>query len=55
MNAVLLHSASREARVGNVIEAVVPVKPYDVMREAANKCADEDDHLGLSQSLYWYM
>jgi len=55
MNAVLLHSASADAHVGNVLEAVVPVRPYDVMRDASDKCADPDNHLGLSQSIYWYM
>lgn len=55
MNAVLLHSASTDAQVGNVLEAVVPVRPYDVMRDAGDKCADPDDHMGLSQSIYWYM
>jgi hypothetical protein len=54
MNAVLLHSASANAEVGSVTEAVVPMKPYDVMRDAGDKCADPDDHLGLSQSIYWY-
>ncbi len=55
MDAVLLHSASNDARIGAVTEVPVPVSPYSVMADAGDKCAEHDAHLGLSQSIYWYM
>ena len=55
VNAVLLHSASRGVAVGSVFTAKVPLKPYDVMTEAGDRCAEPDDHMSLSASIYWYM
>jgi hypothetical protein len=55
VNAVLLLSASRGVNVGSVFTAKVPVKPFDVMSDAGNKCADEDGHISLGSSVYWYM
>lgn len=54
VNAVLLHSASGGAQVGKVFKATVPLKPFTVMSDAGETCADKDDHIGLSQSVYWY-
>ncbi|MFZ4737106.1 MAG: proprotein convertase P-domain-containing protein [Bradymonadia bacterium] len=54
VNAVLLHSAGRGAEVGKVFEAEVPVKPYALMADAGATCAEPDDHISLSQSVYWY-
>ena len=54
VNAVLLHSAQVSAEVGKVFTAVVPRKPYSVMADAGDRCAEKDDHIGLSQSVYWY-
>ena len=54
VNAVLLNSASSGAQVGKVFKAKVPLKPYSVMTDAGDTCADDDDHMGLSQSVYWY-
>ena len=54
VNAVLLHRASEGVTVGKVFTAEVPLKPYSVLSEAGDKCAEKDDHIGLSQSVYWY-
>jgi hypothetical protein len=54
VNAVLLNSASSGAQLGKVFEAVVPLKPYSIMTDAGDTCADDDDHMSLSQSVYWY-
>ena len=54
VNAVLLHSASQGAEVGKVFKATVPMKPFTVMSDAGETCAEKDDHIGLSQSVYWY-
>jgi hypothetical protein len=54
LNAVLLHSHADRAQVGQVFEAEVPVRPYSVMSDAGNACADPDDHMTLDQSIYWY-
>ena len=55
INAVLLHSAANGVQVGSVFNAVVPMNPYTVMSDAGDKCADPDNHMGLSQSVYWYL
>ncbi|MGE0791516.1 MAG: proprotein convertase P-domain-containing protein [Sandaracinaceae bacterium] len=55
LNAVLLHSASRGAELGQRFEVELPIKPYSVMSEAGDTCAEEDGHLGLSASIYWYL
>ena len=55
LNAVLLHEGGTTARVGQTFEAEVPVKPYTVMADAGDTCAEADGHLGLSASIYWYM
>ena len=55
MNAVLLHQAATGVREGSVFEAKVPLRPYTVMTDAGNTCADPDSHMSLDQSVYWYM
>ena len=55
INAVLLFAASKGVTVGKQFTATVPLNPFTVMTDAAKACADEDDHLGLDQSIYWYM
>ncbi|HEY3356523.1 MAG TPA: proprotein convertase P-domain-containing protein [Polyangia bacterium] len=54
VNAVLLHQAATGVTVGKVFTATVPRKPYTMMAEWGEKCANKDDHLGLDQSIYWY-
>ncbi len=54
VNAVLLHKASQGVTVGSVFKAPVPLKPFSIMADAGDTCADPDDHIGLSQSVYWY-
>jgi len=55
VNAVLLHSASTGATEGKQYLAKVPKRPFSIMTDAGDKCADPDDHMTLSQSIYWYM
>lgn len=55
VNAVLLHSASTGAEEGKQYLAPVPKKPFSIMTDAGDKCADPDSHMSLSQSIYWYM
>lgn len=55
MNAVLLHRAREGVQIGTVFDVIVPINPYTVMSEAGKNCADEDSHIGLSQSVYWYL
>jgi hypothetical protein len=54
VNAVLLFSAAKGAKVGTAFEAKIPLKPFSVMTDAGKTCADDDDHIGLDQSVYWY-
>jgi hypothetical protein len=54
VNAVLLHDAADGVTEGTVFKARVPRKPYSVLSDAGEKCADVDEHIGLSQSVYWY-
>lgn len=54
LNAVLLHGHAERVQLGQVLEAEVPRRPYAVMSEAGEACADPDNHMTLSQSIYWY-
>jgi hypothetical protein len=56
INAVLLLNASNGLTLGKQFLARVPVKPFSIMADAGDKCADKDDgHITLDQSVYWYM
>ena len=55
VNAVLLRGAGSNVEVGTVFTARVPLRPFTVMTDAGDKCADPDDHIPLSQSVYWYL
>jgi len=55
VNAVLLFTAAIEAKVGQVLTARVPLKPFSMMSDAGESCADKDGHIGLSSSVYWYL
>jgi hypothetical protein len=56
VDAVLLNEAKEGAKQGKVFKAKVPMKPFSVMTDAGDKCADpEDGHITLDQSVYWYM
>ena len=54
LNTVLLFSASKTAKVGQTFTAPAPMKPFSVFGDAAKTCADDDDHIGLDQTVYWY-
>ena len=55
VNAVLLFEAADNVQVGSVFTAKVPLKPYSVMSDAGDTCADHDGHMTLGQSVYWYL
>ncbi len=55
VNAVMLHEARKDATVGKVFKAPVPKKPFSVMADAGDKCGEKDNHIGLSQDVYWYL
>jgi hypothetical protein len=54
LNTVLLFDHASGAQVGSTFTAKVPLKPFSVYADAAKSCADDDDHIGLDQSVYWY-
>jgi hypothetical protein len=54
LNTVLLFDAARGVNVGTTFTAKVPLKPFSVFTDAQKSCADDDDHIGLDQSVYWY-
>jgi subtilisin-like proprotein convertase family protein len=55
VNAVVLNSDVNTITEGKVYEATVPLKPFSIMTDADDKCADYDSHIDLSQSVYWYL
>jgi len=55
INVVLLNEAARNVTEGKVITAKVPLKPYSLMTDAGDSCADYNSHISLSQSVYWYL
>lgn len=54
LNTVLLFSHATGAMEGSTFTAKVPLKPFSVYTDAQKSCADDDDHIGLDQSVYWY-
>lgn len=54
LNTVLLFEYSRNVSVGTTFTAKVPLDPFSVLTDAGDKCADDDDHIGLDSSVYWY-
>jgi hypothetical protein len=55
INAVLLHSAANGVEAGSQFLAKVPKTPYGLMGKVADRCADHDSHMNLSDSVYWYL
>ncbi|TNF32280.1 MAG: hypothetical protein EP329_10745 [Deltaproteobacteria bacterium] len=55
INAVLLHRYAEGVEVGDTFEAPVPVAPFSIFADAGKTCADDDGHIGVSQSVYWYV
>lgn len=54
LNTVLLHQYARGVSVGKVFTAKVPLNPFTVLADARDTCADDDDHISLDSSIYWY-
>lgn len=55
VNAVLLQRYVNGVDVGTVFEAPVPVAPFSIYADAGKTCGDDDGHIGVSQSVYWYV
>lgn len=55
MNAVILNDYDSLAEVGKALAVQVPVRPFAIMEEAGDRCATPDNHITLSQSVYWYL
>lgn len=53
LNTVLLFDHAH-VDVGATFTAKVPLRPFSVYTDAQKTCADDDDHIGLDQSVYWY-
>lgn len=53
LNTVLLFDHAH-VDVGATFTAKVPLEPFSVYSDAQKTCADDDDHIGLDQSVYWY-
>ena len=54
LNTVLLNSSGVHATVGTKLTAPAPQKPFTIYSDAGKSCADDDDHIGLDQTVYWY-
>lgn len=54
LNTVFLFAAGTRPKVGDVFKAKVPLNPFTVFADAGASCADNDDHITLDQSVYWY-
>lgn len=54
INSVLLFTKPSTVAVGKVYTSKVPVNPFSIMSDAGSTCADDDDHIGLDASVYWY-
>lgn len=55
VNAVVLNSNPESVEAGTVYNARVPIKPFSIMSDAGDNCADYNSHINLSQSIYWYL
>jgi hypothetical protein len=54
LNAVFLFSAGTKPKVGTELVAKAPAAPFSIFKDAGDTCADDDDHIPLDQSVYWY-
>jgi hypothetical protein len=55
LDADLLFSAVLRVLQGITFDTVVPLKPFSIMSEAGDKCADYDEDIPLDQDVYWYL
>src|SRR5262249_2438124 len=54
LDTVMLFKANKDVKVGQTFTARAPQKPFSVLADAGKSCADDDDHIGLDESVYWY-
>ncbi|MCK5800033.1 MAG: proprotein convertase P-domain-containing protein, partial [Deltaproteobacteria bacterium] len=54
-NVVVQYGDAAHVNAGDVLKAEVPLRPYKTMTEGGDGCATPNAHLGLSQSIYWYL
>ncbi len=55
VNLVVQYQDAEEVQEGDVLKAVVPIRPFKVMEEAGDSCAEYNSHIPASQSVYWYL
>jgi hypothetical protein len=55
ISAVLLFAAAKGATVGKTFDVKAPLKPFSLMTDAGDKCADYDEDIALDQEVYWYL
>jgi len=55
ISAVLLFAAAKGATVGKTFDVKAPLKPFSLMSDAGDKCADYDEDIALDQDVYWYL
>jgi hypothetical protein len=56
INAVLLFSdAHDDAMVGKILDVTAPMKPFSLMDDVGDQCADYDADIPLDQEVYWYL
>jgi hypothetical protein len=53
LNAILLNKYAKDLSAGQVITALVPLKPYSTFKDLGASCADVDPHYPLDQTYYW--
>src|SRR5438105_3485272 len=39
---------------GKAFTSKVPLKPFTLLADVGDKCADDNAHIALDQSVYWY-
>jgi hypothetical protein len=55
IDAVLLFAAAKGATVGKTFAVTAPQKPFSLLADAGDKCADFDADIPLDQDVYWYL
>jgi hypothetical protein len=55
VNIVLLNDEANQVTEGQTITARVPLRPYTIMQDAGDACAEPAGHISLSPSTYWYL
>jgi hypothetical protein len=55
VNAVVLNDMAKRVTAGATYEAKVPLQPFGLLAAFGDKCADPDNHMTLTDTVYWYL